>query len=130
MSLRLRGCVAAHTLTGILNNQIYVGRRAYARQTSPKDADNGRRHASPNVEEKQAPPVAAPALGIVSEALRQSVEDRQQAPRRGPPMARDTVPAPPFFVNQRPKRLTAGKMTCGECGSGHAKSSRNRLGCH
>ncbi len=115
--------------TGILNNQLYVGRRAYARQTYRKNPDTGRRHAFLNAEEQQATTVAAPDLRIVSDALWQSVKDRQQALRRGPTKGRDAVPALPFFAQQRPKYLTTGKMTCGECGSSYAKSGRTRFGC-
>jgi hypothetical protein len=43
--------------------------------------------------------------------------------------ARDAVPALPFFAQQRPKYLTTGKMTSGECGSSDAKSGRTRFGC-
>ncbi|WP_416366164.1 recombinase family protein [Sphingomonas aerolata] len=48
--------------TGILNNQLYVGRRAYARQTYRKNPDTGKRHAFLNAEEQQATTVAAPGL--------------------------------------------------------------------
>ncbi len=43
--------------------------------------------------------------------------------------ARDTAHALPFFAHQRPKYLTTGKITCGECGSSYAKSGRTRFGC-
>ncbi|WP_443019343.1 recombinase family protein [Sphingomonas sp. 22R3R2A-7] len=115
--------------TGILNNQLHVGRRAYARQTYRKNPDTGKRHAFLNAEEQQATTVAAPDLRSVSDTLWQSVKDRQQSLRRGPRKARDAVPALPFFAQQRPKYLTSGKMTCAECGSSYAKSGRTRFGC-
>ena len=115
--------------TGILNNQLYVGRRAYARQAYRKYPDTGKRHAFLNAEEQQATTVAAPDLRIVSDTLWQSVKDHQQSLRRGPRKARDAVPALPFFAQQRPKYLTSGKMTCGECGSSYAKSGRTRFSC-
>ncbi len=115
--------------TGMLNNQLYVGKRAYARQTYRKNPDTGKRHAFLNAEEQQATTVAAPDLRIVSDTLWQSVKDRQQSLRRGPRKARDAVPALPFFAQQRQKYLTSGKMTCGECGSSYAKSGRTRFGC-
>ncbi len=115
--------------TGILNNQLYVGRRAYARQTYRKNPDTGKRHAFLTAEEQQATTVAAPDLRIVSDTLWQSIKDRQQSLRRGPMRAGDAVPALPFFAQQRPKYLTSGKMTCGECGSSYAKSGRTRFGC-
>ncbi len=119
----------AERSTGILNNQLYVGRRAYARQTYRKNPDTGRRHAFLNAEEQQAAIVATPELRIVSDALWQGVKDRQHALRRGPMKARDTAHALPFFAQQRPKYLTTGKMTCGECGSSYAKSGRTRFDC-
>jgi len=52
--------------TGILNNQLYDGRRAYARQTYRNNPDTGKRHAFLNAEERQATTVAGPDLRIVS----------------------------------------------------------------
>ncbi len=115
--------------TGILNNQLYVGRRAHARQTYRKSPDTGRRHAFLNAEEQQATTVAAQDLRIVSDALWQSVKHRQQSLRRGPTKARNAVPALPFFARQRPKYLTTATMTRGEYGSSYAKSGRARFCC-
>jgi site-specific DNA recombinase len=115
--------------TGILNNQLYVGRRAYARQTYRKNPDTGKRYALLNGEEQQATTVAAPDLRIVSDTLWQSVKNRQQSLPRGPMKARDAVPALPFSAKQRPKYLMTGNITCGECGSSYARSGSTQFGC-
>jgi site-specific DNA recombinase len=106
--------------TGILNNELYVGRLVWNRQHYMKDPDSGKRIARPN------PPAAwivadVPHLRIVDDdtwslAKARQVATRQVAGRR-PERAR------------RPKYLFSGLTVCGACGGGYILSSHDRLTC-
>ena len=86
--------------TGILNNELYIGRLVWNRQRFIKDPATGKRQARPN------PPEAwiieeVPQLRIVDDALWHRVKLRQGAirevivdrPRRRPPQRRRPKPA-------------------------------------
>lgn len=115
--------------TGILNNERYIGRRPYQRQTYRKNPDTGRRHAFIRHDDDRAETVDAPELRIVSDELWQAVKDRQAKLARGPQPKSSDAPTIPFHAQQRPKYLLTGKMTCGECGGSYAKSGAHRFGC-
>ena len=110
--------------TGILNNELYVGRLVWNRQRFIKDPVTGRRQARPN------PPEAwvveeVPELRIVEDALWDAVKARQQATRsqaisdglRRPERAR------------RPAHIFSGLITCGACGGGVILVGKAHYGC-
>jgi len=66
--------------TGILNNELYVGRRVWNRQKFLKDPISGRRVTRYNPTD-QLIVQDAPELRIVSEGLWHQVKDRQQRTR-------------------------------------------------
>ncbi|GGK51800.1 recombinase family protein [Salinarimonas ramus] len=107
--------------TGILNNELYVGRLVWNRQRFVKDPDTDKRQARPNApDECIVEPV--PDLRIVDDALWASVKDRQKATAvegEGGGM----------WSHRRPRHLFSGMMTCGACGGGFSKISRDRFGC-
>ena len=121
--------------TGILNNELYIGRLVWNRLRYIKDPATGKRVSRPNSPEQLiSKPV--PELRIVEDALWQAVKARQaEARKRAFPKAAtaeaDGAPAPKtgFWTHQRPKHLLTGLMRCGVCGGGYHKISSTLFGC-
>lgn len=110
--------------TGILNNELYIGRLVWNRQRFVKDPDTGRRQARLN-------PVTdwviqdVPDLRIVDDALWQAVKDRQSVLKR----PHGEVAENNFRDRRRPKYLLSGLTRCGCCGGGYAMISATHVGC-
>ena len=110
--------------TGILNNELYVGRLVWNRQRFVKDPESGRRQARPNPEDEWVIE-HVPALRIISEDLWANVKERQSATahalsedrRRQPERAR------------RPRFLFSGLLTCGTCNGGYTMVGARHYGC-
>ena len=110
--------------TGILNNELYVGRLVWNRLRYVKDPDTGKRVSRPN------PPTdwvttAVPDLRIVDDELWTQVKARQVAMRR---VASNGDPKR-FNQARRPKYLFSGLTKCAECGGGYVMYWRDRLAC-
>jgi site-specific DNA recombinase len=106
--------------TGILNNELYVGRIVWNRQRFFKDPDTGKRVPRPN------PPSEwitkeVPHLRVIDDELWQAAKARQaetrQETRKGIVRAR------------RPIYLFSGLTKCGVCGGGFTLSSHDLLTC-
>ena len=116
--------------TGILNNELYVGRLVWNRQRFIKDPATGKRQARPNppeawvIEEVQH-------LRIIDDALWQRVKRRQGAIRDDILTARDDSPsnAPKVEAGRRARYLFSGLLECGCCGAGYIMISDSRYGC-
>ncbi|MGH6792665.1 MAG: recombinase family protein [Methyloceanibacter sp.] len=111
--------------TGILNNELYVGRLVWNRQQFVKDPNTGRRQARPNPENKWVvEPV--PQLRIVDDDLWQRVKERQQ-------QTRSRIITKDKGVRseraRRPNYLLSGLLKCGSCGGGFSKISQSHYGC-
>lgn len=106
--------------TGILNNELYIGRLVWNRQRYVKDPDTGKRLARIN-------PAAAwiitdvPHLRIVDDDLWQAAKARQASTRST--MTAGIVRA------RRPKYLFSGLTQCASCGGGFVLSSHDLLTC-
>lgn len=115
--------------TGILNNELYVGRLIWNRQRFIKDPETGKRQARPN------PPEAwitedVPHLRIIDEAMWHPVKQRQGAIRSDIVTAkRETPTAPGSEAGRRARYLLSGLLHCGCCGSGYIMISDSRYGC-
>jgi hypothetical protein len=108
--------------TGVLNNQLYVGRLVWNRLRYIKNPDTGRRVSRLN------PPSEwitkdVPELRIVSDELWEATKRRQEAARRVLEASTSIVRA------RKPRYLFSGLTRCGVCGSGFVLKSRNRLSC-
>jgi site-specific DNA recombinase len=106
--------------TGILNNELYIGRRVWNRQRYVKNPDTRKRVARPN------PPSEwisrdVPELRIVDDDLWSAVKARQAATRH-------TVKTG-IVRARRPKYLFSGLTKCGACGGGFNLSSHDHLVC-
>jgi site-specific DNA recombinase len=116
--------------TGLLNNELYVGRVVWNRLTYIKDPETGRRRSRLRGEAEQVIR-AAPGWRIVTDALWDQVKARQAGLGRAHVRHIDlskTEPAP-FWSKQRPRYLFSGLMRCGECGGGFSKISASHFGC-
>jgi site-specific DNA recombinase len=104
--------------TGILNNELYIGRLVWNRLSYIKNPDTGKRVSRLN-------PACdwivkdVPALRIVEQELWDRVKARQQGLRK----------LPEFHEKQRPRMLLSYLLKCGSCGGGFSKISATHYGC-
>jgi len=111
--------------TGILNNELYVGRLVWNRQQFVKDPHTGRRQARLNPETKWIVE-NVPHLRIIDDELWDLVKERQRA-------SRCSVMSPDKGIRseraRRPRYLLSGLLRCGTCGGGFSKISQSHYGC-
>ena len=104
--------------TGILNNELYVGKRVWNRLQYRKDPRTGKKVSRLNAEDQwQISDV--PDLRIVPEDLWNNVKERQNAQTKTRESITPTDPNK-LSVNQslkRRKHLLSGLMKCGLCGA-------------
>jgi len=108
--------------TGILNNELYVGRLVWNRLHYIKNPDTGRRVSRLNPQSEWITK-AVPELRIISDDLWAETKRRQEATRRV------LVASTSIVRVRRPRYLFSGLTKCGVCGSGFVLKSRNRLSC-
>jgi hypothetical protein len=104
--------------TGILNNELYIGRVIWNRLRYVKDPDTGKRISRLNPEDQWVR-VEAPELRIVDQEMWDAYRKVQG----------DIVPHSQLFRYNRPKNLLSGLMKCGCCGGGVIIVGTNQLGC-
>ena len=106
--------------TGILNNELYIGRSVWNRRQFVKDPDTGKRVARPNPSSEWITK-DVPELRIVDDDLWQAAKARQASTRSA--LKAGIVRA------RRPKYLFSGLTECGSCGGGFVLSSHDLLTC-
>jgi site-specific DNA recombinase len=111
--------------TGILNNDLYVGRLVWNRQRFSKDPRTGRRIAKPNPETEWVV-TEVPDLRIISDELWTRVKERQAQTRSVLISDQTGVRAERA---RRPSYLLSGLLKCGSCGGGVSKISQQHYGC-
>ena len=111
--------------TGILNNELYIGRLVWNRQQFIKDPNTGRRQARPNPEGKWIIE-EVPHLRIIDDELWTLVKD-QQRDSRSRVMTKDKGIRSERA--RRPSYLLSGLLKCGACGGGFSKISQSHYGC-
>jgi DNA invertase Pin-like site-specific DNA recombinase len=114
--------------TGILNNEMYVGRLVWNRLAYSKDPETGRRRSRQRVDTERIVK-ELPELRIVSQVLWERAKARRATldqRRVGEP---DTTKSAPFWSKQRPRYLFSGLMRCGLCGGGYSKSGASTFAC-
>jgi site-specific DNA recombinase len=120
--------------TGVLNNEMYIGRLVWNRLRYAKDPETGKRRSRAN-ENEAVITSDAPELAIVPQEVwntvraRQAELDKSGSPKRdGQGGAADDAPAP-FWSKQRPRYLFSELMRCSVCGGGFSKISASHFGC-
>jgi hypothetical protein len=108
--------------TGILNNELYIGRLVWNRLRYVKNPDTGKRVSRLNPEAEWMRK-EVPELRIVPADLWTAAKSRQQ-------QTRHTVKtAGALGAAKSPQYLFSGLTKCGVCGAGFIMSGKNRLGC-
>ena len=107
--------------TGILNNELYIGRQIWNRLNYRKDPSTGKRISRLNPESAWVI-TEVPALRIIEQELWDRVRTRQGALTLQSPLDKP-------WDRRRPRTLFSGLMTCGYCGGGIAKVSKSSFGC-
>lgn len=105
--------------TGILNNELYIGRLIWNRQRFIKDPTTGKRVTRLN-DEKDWVIKDVPHLRIVDQALWVAVKNRQKSLDRK---------AGGLWRTNRPQYLLSGLTKCGVCGGGYSKINSTQYGC-
>ena len=104
--------------TGILNNELYIGRLVWNRLAYIKNPDTGKRVSRLN-DKSTLITTDVPELRMIDQDLWERVKDRQQGLRK----------LPAFHEKQRPRMLLSYLLKCGCCGGGFSKVSQNHYGC-
>ena len=112
--------------TGILNNELYIGRLVWNRLRYIKNPDTGKRISRLNPEGEWIIK-ELPELQIVPNELWDQVKNRQQSVRKN--TRPDVKETKPFWEKARPKYLLSGLLKCGECGGNYTKISKDLFGC-
>ena len=112
--------------TGILNNELYIGRRVWNRQQYRKDPATGRRRSRRNDPERLVIE-EVPDLRIIDDELWAAVKARQQGIRESEGVSK--ARATRFWERRRAQHLLTGLVCCGRCGGRLAAVGRDYLAC-
>ena len=105
--------------TGIINNELYIGRRVWNRLRYMKDPSTGKRVSRLNPEDRWITE-ETPELRLVPDELWQRAKGRQKALDEA---------GSHFYDKSRPRYFWTGKVKCGCCGGSYTKISKDHLGC-
>ena len=111
--------------TGILNNELYIGKLVWNRLRYVKHPTSGKRVSRLNEPDKWIVH-AVPELRILQQHLWDDAKARQQQLKRS---TRPDLNEKPFWAQNRPRFLVTGLAKCGACGSSYVKISANLFGC-
>ena len=112
--------------TGLLNNELYIGRLVWNRLRYVKAPDTGRRVSRINPRESWGVTEVA-ALRIVDDPLWQRVKSRQAEIESQPRTA--GIRASRFWERRRQTHLLTGVLRCGSCGSRFTSVGKNYVAC-
>jgi site-specific DNA recombinase len=120
--------IRGHALrqTGILRNELYVGRLVWNKQRYIKDPTTGKRLARINAQSEWITQ-RVPKLEIVDDELWNRVQSRLGVIRNSPRVQRAREKQ--FWLNRRAKHLLTGLVYCSECGGPLAACGKDYLGC-
>ena len=111
--------------TGILNNELYIGKLVWNRQRYVKDPATGKRQARPNPPDEWITR-EVPDLRIVDDRLWNEVKARERHVRHA--LMHDNVGVRAERA-RRPVYLLSNLLKCGVCGGGFSKVSQHHYGC-
>jgi DNA invertase Pin-like site-specific DNA recombinase len=115
--------------TGILNNELYIGKMVWNRQSFRKDPVTQKRQARPNPPEDWIIE-EVPALRIINDALWDRVKARQGTVREEIFEARaETATGTGLETGRRPRHILSGLLACVCCGANYMMMSDSRYGC-
>jgi len=112
--------------TGLLHNDLYVGRLIWNKQHYVKHPQSGKRLARLNPESEWIVH-DVPDLRIVNQDLWDRAQARLLAVRESPGVQKAIDHK--FWLNRRPKHLLTGLVECGTCGGKLAAIGKDYLAC-
>ena len=112
--------------TGLLNNELYIGRLVWNRLRYVKTPDTGKRVSRLNPPEDWII-TEVPDLRIVDDALWERVKTRQGEIDATPRV--QAIRETRFWEKKRQVHLLTGLLTCGCCGGGFAAVGRDYVAC-
>ncbi|MGQ3488081.1 recombinase family protein [Roseovarius pacificus] len=112
--------------TGILNNELYIGRMVWNRLRYIKDPSTGKRVSRQNPESEWVI-TQVPELRIVDDALWAAVKHRQGEIESSPRVL--GIKESRFWERRRKTHLLTGLLHCGCCGGGFAAVGRDYVAC-
>ena len=107
--------------TGILNNELYIGRQIWNRLTYAKDPDTGKRVSRLNPQDEWVIS-DVPEMRIIEQSLWDAAKARQGALK-----TKNT--GDNIWDRRRSRTLFSGLLKCGCCGGGFSKVSQTQFGC-
>ncbi|GGH41648.1 recombinase family protein [Cribrihabitans marinus] len=112
--------------TGLLNNELYIGRLVWNRQRYVKDPETGKRVSRLN-ESSDWITTEVPELRIVEDELWQAVKARQGEIDASP--AVQGIKRSRFWEKRRKTHLLTGLLFCGACGGNMATVGKDYVAC-
>ncbi|WP_073130668.1 recombinase family protein [Palleronia salina] len=112
--------------TGVLNNELYIGKLVWNRLQYVKDPATGRRVSRMDPETERVTK-AVPELRIIPDALWQDVKARQETIDATP--AVQGIKKSRFWEKRRSNHLLTGKLVCGTCGGTITSVGKDYLAC-
>ena len=114
--------------TGILNNELYIGRLVWNRLTYDTNPDTGKRLSRLNPPEDWKIE-EVPQLRILDDQLWQAVKTRQGEVRQAMNPAGVLTERPKLERARRPTYLLSGLLRCACCGASYTLINKTRYGC-
>jgi DNA invertase Pin-like site-specific DNA recombinase len=111
--------------TGLLRNELYIGRLVWNRMRFLKDPATGKRVSRPNPRAEWIVE-AVPDLRIIDQETWDQAAERLGAIRAA--SGADILP-PGFWARRRARHVLTGKVFCGGCGGAFGAIGRDYLGC-
>jgi site-specific DNA recombinase len=112
--------------TGILRNDLYVGRLVWNKQHYVKDPRTGKRLARPNLGDQWIVE-EVPHLRIVDDELWNRVQARLDRIRESAPVTKARKSR--FWEHRRARHLFTGLMVCAECGGSMTAAGKDYMAC-
>jgi site-specific DNA recombinase len=112
--------------TGILRNDLYVGRLVWNKQTYVRDPTTGKRLARVRNQNERIT-IDVCELRILDDDVWDNVQNRLEKVRSSPGVVKSRRTE--FWKQRRPKHLLTGLTYCGECGGHMAAIGKDYLAC-
>jgi site-specific DNA recombinase len=112
--------------TGILRNQLYVGRLVWNKQTYLRNPETGKRVARVR-DTAERVEIEVPHLRIVDDEVWEAVQARLDGIRTSSRSIQQRETR--FWLRRRPKHLLTGLVYCGECGGSMSAGGKDYLAC-
>jgi DNA invertase Pin-like site-specific DNA recombinase len=113
--------------TGILNNELYIGRLVWNRRRYVKDPSTGKRVGRTNAPDQWIVE-EVPNLRIISDDVWHMIKERQGQIAGTEQVQK--LKATRFWEHRRSRHMLTGKVICGTCGSAMASIGKDYLGCN